>query len=141
MKLARRARLYLRVPCQSTIETPDVRLSESRRAPSLIIFRRRAFSDRIKRREDFRFVLFPIAIDRVRVRETSERMAAIQLKQPIQLESNLTIRNAVEADCDQMMGLINVTRCAPHVSFSHCSLAGAGRVREAPRPSSNQRRK
>ncbi len=30
------------------------------------------------------------------------------LKQPIPLESNLIIRNAVETDCDEIMRLINV---------------------------------
>ncbi len=30
------------------------------------------------------------------------------LKQPITLESNLIIRNAVETDCDEILRLINV---------------------------------
>jgi hypothetical protein len=30
------------------------------------------------------------------------------LKQPIKLESNLLIRNAVETDCDEILRLINV---------------------------------
>lgn len=30
------------------------------------------------------------------------------LKQPIKLDSNIIIRNAVETDCDEIMKLINV---------------------------------